>query len=334
MLYFISKNKFAKGISSKFWGFMWYFILFATGINAAASDVLVTIKPLELITKEIIGNELTVSTLLNPNVSPHNYHLKPSDIKKIKSAKVLVWIGPDLEIFLNKPLAIHANPQGIQLKLMDESKLQLRSWTSEDNDLDHETHPHEKHHDHQTDNKNEHHHNHHHGNYDPHIWLDSHNALVIGKAITRVLTKEFPHLKTIFTERLISFEKELMKTDESNKALLKQLNTKELYVFHDAWSYFLNQYDIKLAGIFTLTPERQIGAKHLSTLYKTIASKQTHCMIVEPQFKPKQLDILVKKFKLSAYELDPMAGLIKKEQSYNDFITYLAKTMYQCMKHN
>ena len=36
--------------------------------------------------------------------SPHNFSLKPSHAKMLENADLVIWVGEDLETFLEKPL--------------------------------------------------------------------------------------------------------------------------------------------------------------------------------------------------------------------------------------
>ena len=38
------------------------------------------------------------------NASPHGYQLRPSEAAAIQDADVVVWVGPDLETFMERPL--------------------------------------------------------------------------------------------------------------------------------------------------------------------------------------------------------------------------------------
>lgn len=62
--------------------------------------VVATIKPLQLLAVAVGGEGVNVDVLLKPNISPHDYQLRPSDRRMLDGADVLLWIGPRLEVFL------------------------------------------------------------------------------------------------------------------------------------------------------------------------------------------------------------------------------------------
>ncbi|MCV5244792.1 zinc ABC transporter substrate-binding protein, partial [Escherichia coli] len=62
--------------------------------------VLTSIKPLQLIAAAVQDGVGTPEVLLPPGASPHNYALRPSDVRRVQEVELLYWIGPDMEAFL------------------------------------------------------------------------------------------------------------------------------------------------------------------------------------------------------------------------------------------
>ena len=72
--------------------------------------VVATIKPLQLIAADIVGDTGRVDVLIPPGASPHHYSMKPSDRRKLDEAGLVAWVGPDLETFLVKTLSHSSAP--------------------------------------------------------------------------------------------------------------------------------------------------------------------------------------------------------------------------------
>src|SRR5690606_13314775 len=73
---------------------------------AARADVkvLASIKPLALIAEAVVQDKTQVDTLLPIQASPHDYALRASDMQRLHHADLVLWIGPELESFLQRPL--------------------------------------------------------------------------------------------------------------------------------------------------------------------------------------------------------------------------------------
>ncbi|HAC68916.1 MAG TPA: zinc ABC transporter substrate-binding protein, partial [Pseudomonas sp.] len=73
-------------------------LLTATLLPAQAEvKVLTSIKPLQLIAAAIQDGAGQPAVLLPPGASPHHYALRPSDLRQVREANLVYWIGPDLE---------------------------------------------------------------------------------------------------------------------------------------------------------------------------------------------------------------------------------------------
>lgn len=63
-------------------------------LQALAVEVLTSIKPIQLIVNELTQEVTTPTLLVAANASPHDYALKPSDVKKSKASgsDSVVWL--------------------------------------------------------------------------------------------------------------------------------------------------------------------------------------------------------------------------------------------------
>lgn len=84
---------------------MWLFCAFwfVSAMASAAVTVLPSTQAVSLIVKEVTGD--THAALLPANVSPHDFSLKPSHIRRLQTADLVVWLGPKLEPYLAKVMS-------------------------------------------------------------------------------------------------------------------------------------------------------------------------------------------------------------------------------------
>lgn len=71
--------------------------------GSAQADVVTSVRPLGFIAAAIADGVMPTHVLLPDGASPHDYALRPSDIKRLHDANLVVWIGPKMESFLEKP---------------------------------------------------------------------------------------------------------------------------------------------------------------------------------------------------------------------------------------
>ena len=124
--------------------------LLSTG-SYADVNVVTTIKPLQLIAQAVIKDHGSVSSIVDPQQSPHHFSLSPSDRIALARADLAVWIGPPFETHL-QDFFLQSALRAKTITAIDIDGLQ-RHYISE-------------------------------GQLDAHLWLDSSNALKIAAQIT------------------------------------------------------------------------------------------------------------------------------------------------------
>ncbi|MDU8475621.1 zinc ABC transporter substrate-binding protein, partial [Pseudomonas syringae pv. actinidiae] len=142
--------------------------------------VLTSIKPLQLIAAAVQDGVGKPEVLLPPGASPHNYALRPSDVRRVGEVELLYWIGPDMETFLPRVIQSRKLPS---VAVQSLPGMHLRHF-GEDN-ASHDDHDH----DHDAD---EHDHDHRPGSLDSHLWLSTVNARVIAAKMAADLSAADP----------------------------------------------------------------------------------------------------------------------------------------------
>jgi hypothetical protein len=84
--------------------------LLCSSVALAEVRLLTSIKPLQLIAAAVQDDLGSPEVLLPPGASPHHYALRPSDVRRVREADLLYWVGPDLESFLPRVLVGRAKP--------------------------------------------------------------------------------------------------------------------------------------------------------------------------------------------------------------------------------
>jgi len=82
-----------------------------TNLSAARADinVVTSIKPVHSLVSGVMSGVGTPSLIVDGAGSPHTYSLKPSQARLLQDAKLVFWMGDELEAFLETPIANIAN---------------------------------------------------------------------------------------------------------------------------------------------------------------------------------------------------------------------------------
>ena len=305
-------------------------------VSSAIADVKVvtSIKPIHSLASYVMDGVGKPDVIVDGYNSPHGFSLKPSHAKMLENADLVIWVGEDLEAFLEKPLNTIAkkakNIEVMDLKGIKKLKFREKNIFEGHDDHGHDEHKDEhKEHGHDEHKEKDAHEGHHHGEHDPHVWLDPMNAKVIIKEITKQLVQLDSKNSAAYKA---NSKKALADIDKLTKAIKKDLN-KDLrfVVFHDAYQYFENRFNIKVLGALTVNTDVMPGAEQLSEIREVIEHEKVNCIFSEPQFNPSIIKSIAKDTKVKTGILDPLgAKLDKGKNLYFDLLNDMASSFKGC----
>lgn len=326
------------------------------------TKVAVTIKPLHSLVSMVTAGVSTPSLILPDGASPHAYALRPSDMRKISSADLLVRIDPQFETFLKRATqsgkdgreilnALHA--PGLSLLPIRESGL----WEGHDHD-DHDGHGHhddEKHDDHgkhedhekhaEHDKHDDHEKHDDHGKHDDHkegethsetdlhVWLHPENGVAIIRAVAAKLSQMDQGNSATYQANAKAAIKRLETLNQKLKTSLHDAENKKYFVFHDAYQYFETAYGLNAIGSISLNADRQPGVKRIQELRHRIEDAgDVVCVFAEPQFNDRMVKTLVLGTGARAGVLDPIgAGIEAGPDAYPAMLERLAGQIRDCL---
>ncbi|HHQ6575806.1 TPA: zinc ABC transporter substrate-binding protein ZnuA [Serratia fonticola] len=292
--------------------------------NATAA-VVTSIRPLGFIASAIADGVTPTEILLPDGASPHDFALRPSDIQRLRSADLVLWVGPDMEAFLTKSLTqLPANKQLAISELPAVQPLLMKGDDDHDHDHAAEAHSH-------SDGDDGH--DHHHGDYNMHVWLSPEVAKVTAIAIHDRLLELMPQKKDKLDANLRQFEDQLAQTDKNLVKMLTPVQGKGYFVFHDAYGYFEKHFGLSPLGHFTVNPEIQPGAQRLHQIRTQLVEQKAVCVFAEPQFRPAVINAVAKGTNVRSGTLDPLGtGIELGKDSYGNFLTALSNQYVSCLK--
>lgn len=299
---------------SVFVAFVASFLLIGTA--QAEVKVLTSIKPLQLIAAAVQDGVAIPEVLLPPGASPHNYALRPSDVRKVQSVDLLYWIGPDMEGFLPRVLGGRSLPS---VAVRDLPGLKLRHFGA-----DNHSHAEEA---------DEHDHDHRPGSLDAHLWLSPVNARVIADKMAADLSAADPANAQRYQSNAKAFDERLDALDQRLKTRLANVEGKPYFVFHEAFDYFEDAYGLKHAGVFAVAAEVQPGAQHVAAMRKRLQEVGKTCVFSEPPLRPRLAETLVAGLPVKLAELDALGGYTPATaQGYEQVLEKLGNDLAGCLE--
>lgn len=286
------------------------------GSAQAEVKVLTSIKPLQLIAAAVQDGVAIPEVLLPPGASPHNYALRPSDVRKVQSVDLLYWIGPDMEGFLPRVLNSRTLPS---VAVQDLPGMKLRRFAED-------SHSH-------AEEADEHDHDHRPGSLDAHLWLSPINARVIAAKMAADLSAADPDNAARYQSNLKAFDERLDALDARLKKRLVDIQGKPYFVFHEAFDYFEDAYGLKHVGVFSVAAEVQPGAQHVAAMRARLQEVGKTCVFSEPPLRPRLAETLVAGLPVKLAELDALGGYTPATaQGYEQVLEKLGNDLAGCLE--
>jgi zinc transport system substrate-binding protein len=274
-------------------------LLLAVSLRSVSEPrVLVSIKPLALIAQDLLGDLVPVETLLPPVADPHHYSLRVSDRRRIEEADLIVWMGPDIERFLVKPL-----------KPLDKSKKIVVANAEGSENTDKKT-PHGE-------------------TSDLHTWLNPEIAIAMSKSLAQHLGELYPDLKPSIDVRLVDRIAALTKLDQQLRQRLARYQGKAFLADHPAYDVLVETYGLIQVESVQKHDDLGLSARHLGYLNQVVTAQQPSCLLVRQGQQNKTLQAWSERWQLPLVSVDIM-GSDPTITNYQSLLTTVAAAIEAC----
>ena len=308
-----------------------------TSANAEIK-VVTSIKPIHSLASYLMDGIGKPGLIVDGYASPHSFSMKPSHAKMLQNADIVFWVGEGMENFLKKPLSSIAKKaekiELMEVKGLNILKFRERNIFEEHNHDDHDDHAKKEdaHDDHDHDDhakKEDDHEGHAHGEYDSHIWLDPMNAKVILNEMAEHLIENDAENASKYKDNL---KKALKEIDTLTIQVMTELNKSvSSIVFHDAYQYFEQRFNVNILGAFTVNPDVMPGVKQLAEIREIIEHDKVACVFSEPQFNPNIINAVAKDMKIKTGVLDPLGATLDPGKNlYFNLIKNMSLSFKDC----
>ncbi|MEQ8587535.1 MAG: zinc ABC transporter substrate-binding protein [Thalassobaculaceae bacterium] len=335
--------------------------LLALAVPAGAradAGVVVTIKPLHSLVAGVMEGVGTPDLMIPGTISPHSFSLKPSDARALEQARVVFWIGPELESPLERSIATLSGKGNAQ-SMMTVPGVTHRAYEDGHDDRHGHEAGHKDGHDHKHG-KDEHAHDHgddkhgkddraghahtghdhsghdhgghDHGSDDAHIWLDPDNARAMVAAIATTLSGALPDHADTFAANAARIDGELAALVTEVGAIVDPVRATPFLTFHDAFGHFEDRFGLTGGEAISVNPEVKPGAGRIAELREEITEEGFACVFIEPQFSPAIAEVIVEGTGTRIATLDPLGSTLEGGPAlYPALIRGLATTLRDCM---
>ena len=290
------------------------FFVFKSSHAQSTPQVVVSIKPIHSIVVALMEDIASPELLLQSNNSAHTFHLKPSQIRMIETADLVISIGDEFEIGLRR--ALKNLDESNRFEIISLGSLNVHKYRAE------KIYEKVQQEDSQED-----------LTADMHLWLDLDNMKKIAQHINGLLIDINPANQDKYNMNLASLNSKLDILDiEIEKQMLPF--SSDLYAtYSDTIQYFEKKYNLGRPVI--VTPYH--GAR--LSINRTLASKNTindlsiSCLIYGTEVRKSQISVLSEGLKIKAHKIDILGQEFDEgPNQYFNLMKKISNQVASCLK--
>ncbi|MBF0198547.1 MAG: zinc ABC transporter substrate-binding protein [Planctomycetes bacterium] len=252
----------------------------------------VSIAPQAYLVLAIGGHLVNVDVLLPEGKDIHLYSPSPKQIMSLAKADLYFTVGLPFERSIQQKLSGQS-----QLKLIDCTQNVKRRFMKGSTFVCEHGH--------------EHTHNHAHGEQvnqhpDPHVWLGVEALKKMSESIYLSLAQQMPQNENLLKQNYQALIHRLEKVDAELKSKLAPFKGKKFLVFHPAFGYFADNYDLEQMAVEV--EGKSPSARQMTELIGVAKQERIRVVFVQKQFDRKSSQVVAQGIGGSVVPLDPLAG--------------------------
>jgi ABC-type Zn uptake system ZnuABC Zn-binding protein ZnuA len=241
--------------------------LLAVTSAAFAQDrvqVVTTTTDLRSLTEAVGGDRVAAVSLVPPNLDAEEYQPKPQDVLRLKQARLLVRVGLDYDLWLDRLLAqvgrseiSRGGPAYVDASFAI-AVLELRGMSVGPGD------------------------GHAHGSGNPHYWLDPKNAETITANIVEALARIDPANAKTYEANRQAFLTRLNAKLTEWESKLGVLKAMPIVAYHNSWPYFARRFRLDVIGFIETKPGVPPSPSHLAEIVRDMRARGARIVLREP----------------------------------------------------
>lgn len=237
--------------------------------NDGTLTVVATTTQVGSIAREVGGDAVSLTVLLQPGAEAHDYEMTPAAAAAIEDAALVLRSGAGLESWLDDALSTIGGA-GLMRDMSEGVELRAPNGAEpahEDGE--------EPGHDEQ---------------FDPHYWLSAPNAVVMVENVRDALAEADPGNAEAFDQRADGLIARLEEADATIRQLMAEIPTERrgIVTNHDALGYFIEEYGLRFVG--SVFPSLDVSAEpspgDLAALIETIRGEGIVAIFSESAVAP------------------------------------------------
>jgi ABC-type Zn uptake system ZnuABC Zn-binding protein ZnuA len=237
--------------------------------------IVTTTNDLRNLAEAVGGERVAVAALVPPGFDPEEYQPRPQDLARVRQARVVVRVGLDFDLWLDRLLAqsgasVRRGADGYVDASLGIAALDVRGMS-----IGGEGHAH--------------------GSGNPHYWLDPRNAEIITANILAALVGIDPAGAATYEANRAAFLSRLEPRIKEWEDRLAPLRGVPLVAYHNSWPYFARRFRLEFIGTVEPKPGVPPSPSHLVSLIGAMNARGARIIVRQPHEPEKDVGFVAKR---------------------------------------
>lgn len=245
--------------------------------QAQSSDrlqIVTALYPIEEAARHIAGDRADVVNLAPPGAEPHDLELRPSDLRRLRSADLILYIGAGFQPALEDAI-VALQDQDRAVDLLEGLPL-LGS--------------------------------------DPHVWLSPPMLRQLASRISDALAALDPSHASEFAQLADALGAQLASLDSEFQTGLQTCDRREIFTSHAAFAYLTREYGLTQIAISGLQPEAEPSSQKLQEVAELARQTGATTIFFETLVSPRVSETVARNAGAKTAVLNPIEGLSDEQR--------------------
>ena len=244
-------------------------------------DVVAAFYPLAEAARRVGGSFARVHDITPTGVEPHDLELKPSDVGRIRSADLILYLGGGFQPALEDAIAAIPNKTAA-VDLLE--GLALKKGTGDDEGTD------------------------------PHVWLDPLLMIRIVERAAEEMSARLPEEQTVFESSAFTYKTSLEGLHRSFADTLATCRLREIVTAHASFGYLAARYGLEQIAISGLSPEAEPSPRRLEEVARIASQAGVKTIFFETLVSPRVAETVARTVRARTAVLNPVEGLTEEQR--------------------
>ena len=260
--------------------------------TCAPLQVATSFHPLDQFIREVGGEDISVSILVDSGADPHVFELKPSHMRLVASSDLLLLLGLGIEFWA----------EGIAERYAEKIHYLYPNPSDVGRESDY---------------------------FDQHVWLDPQRVREMTDKIRDLLCEVRPVSCRAFFDRSQKFLHTLELFDLETRSEILRWEVKRFIALHPAWGHFARRYGLDQGGGIRERHDDEPSVKEVADLLKFARSQSINIVFVESDSAKEQVRALLSGSHVRIVEVDPLG---RAGRDYFDYMCENVSRMAVAMR--